>query len=331
VLAVQSVPAERAPRDDKPVKYRALFASPDEQADPSGLQWAYCMIRKPITVIGPAALECYAPGGKGLISLGTGLTAEGIIDKEDCSIFGPSPPVPKGDEPPSRPADPDVSGGYYQPVRVLVPTDQETDYVVGVTRIGCGIAGATAEQSIDYNDRYRPNENPAIDEIVVTHSGGEKEMFPVGDTVPHVMVASREQLTLEVQWSDCPLESTCGDGICGASEYADDQRVMGELVPGCPEDCEMPQGCTGSEPYVTLDPAAREIVSHREAMRVSWFATAGNYVHDRTGYTENEVSRTHITNDWTAPEREGPVHLWFVLRDDRGGVGWTELVIDVQP
>ena len=44
-----------------------------------------------------------------------------------------------GDEPPSRPADPDVTGGYYQPVRVLVPTREEEDYVVGVTRLACGV------------------------------------------------------------------------------------------------------------------------------------------------------------------------------------------------
>src|SRR4051794_30869613 len=96
VIAVQSVPAESAPRDKALVEYTALFASPVEDADPSGLAWAYCMTRKPITIIGPAAIECYAPGGKGLVQLGKGTTAEGTIDEQDCAIFGPSPPVPMG-------------------------------------------------------------------------------------------------------------------------------------------------------------------------------------------------------------------------------------------
>src|SRR5262249_42084453 len=158
--------------------------------------------------------------------------------------------------------------------------------VVGVTRLACGISGATVEQSIEYADRYRTNENPVIDSVDVTHAGGEKETFPAGDTVPEITVKTREAITLQLNWSDCPIESTCGDGICGPSEYAMDRMIMGETQPGCPDDCETPKGCTGSEPYVTLDPEARKIIAHREAMRASWFATDGNYLHDRTGRTE---------------------------------------------
>lgn len=289
------------------------------------------MIRKPISVIGPAALDCYEPGGKGLIQLGKGLTVQGTLDKEDCSNFGPSPTPPKGDEPPSRAADPDITGGYYQPVRLLVPTLEEPDYVVGVTRLDCGISGATLEQSLAFTDRYRPNENPVIDEIVVTHQGGRKEDFKTADGAPMVTVRPGETITLRTNWADCPTESLCGDGICGPSEYADEHSVNGEKVPGCPEDCETPKGCTGSEPYVALDPDVRAIVDHTEGMRLSWFANDGNFLHDRTGVTESELNRTHTENDWTAPASTGSTHMWLVLRDDRGGVGWTELEIDVEP
>jgi hypothetical protein len=329
VLAVQSVPAEQAPGDEAGVDYRALYAQVDDDGDPSKVEWAFCAIRKEIAVIGPAALECLAPSGKALAQLGDGADVHAVIDKDDCSVFGPSPPTPKEGEPASRPADPDTTGGYYQPVRLLVPTHEDPDYVVGVTRLACGLSGATQDQSIEYADRYRPNENPALAEIEVTHSNGKKESFPVSNDVPNVTVASRERITLRVTWAACPTTSTCGDGICGAGEYAMDRKVMGDDVAGCPDDCATPKGCTGSEPYVELDAVKRAIVSHREAMRVSWFGTDGSFDHDRTGRTEEEVGDAFSENDWVAPGSRGPVHMWMVLRDDRGGVGWTELTVDV--
>jgi hypothetical protein len=329
VLAVQSSPAEQGPGDEAGVDYRALYAVADDDGDPSTVQWSFCNVRKEIAVIGPAALECLVPAGKALDPIGKGPEVHAVIDKDDCSVFGPSPPTPKEGEPASRPADPDTTGGYYQPVRVLVPTHDEPDYVVGVTRLACGLSGATQDQSIEYADRYRPNENPAIAELEVTHANGKKETFPVGDDVPTVKVSPHERITLRATWAACPKSSTCGDGICGASEYAMDRTVMRQNVPGCPDDCATPKGCTGSEPYVELDPVQRDIISHREAMRVSWFGTDGSFDHDRTGRTEEEAGDAFSENDWVAGGAKGPVHMWVVLRDDRGGVGWTELSVDV--
>jgi hypothetical protein len=212
---------------------------------------------------------------------------------------------------------------------VLVPNDAGDDYVVGVTRLACGISGATQDQSIEYGDRYRPNENPALDEMQVRHSNGEKETLPASDTVAEITVAPGERIAFTASWAACPTESTCGDGICGAGEYAANRKVNGMDVEGCPDDCKTPKGCTGSEPYVVLDPVSREIVSHREAIRVSWFATDGSFDHDRTGRTEQEARDGFSENDWVAPSAKGLVRMWFVVRDDRGGVGWTELSVHV--
>lgn len=330
VLAVQSEPAEQAPGAESGVDYRALYAQVDDEGDPGSVQWAFCTVRKAIAVIGPAALECLAPSGKALDPIGMGEIVHAVIDKNDCSVFGPSPPTPKEGEPASRAADPDTTGGYYQPVRVYVPVaGDDPDYVVGVTRLACGLSGATQEESLDYADRYRPNENPVIQEIEITHAGGRKETFTVGRDAPKVTVSPRERITLRATWAACPETSTCGDGICGAGEYAMDRKVMGKQVTACPDDCTTPKGCTGSEPYVELDPVKRAIVAHHEAMRVSWFATDGSFDHDRTGRTEEEARDAFSENHWVAPGRKGNVHFWFVLRDDRGGVGWTELLVDV--
>lgn len=330
VLAVQSVPAEQTPGDETGVDYHALYAVADGVDESPHIQWAFCMERKAIAVIGPASLDCYEPTGKALDPIGFGADVHATVDKDDCSVFGPSPPTPKPGQPAARAADPDTTGGYYQPVRLYVPVSHEDpDYAVGVTRLACGLSGATQDQSLDYADRYRPNENPAIDEILITQSGGKQETFKVGEDAPKVTVSPHERITFRATWAACPVSSTCGDGVCGAGEYAMDRTVMGKQITGCPEDCMTPKGCTGSEPYVVLDPATRNIVDHREAMRVAWFATDGSFDHDGTGRTEEEARNAFSENEWVAPGAKGRVHFWFVLRDDRGGVGWTELFVDV--
>ncbi len=63
-------------------------------------------------------------------------------------------------------------------------------------------------------------------------------------------------------------------------------------------------------------------------MRVSWVATGGAFDDDTTGRAPTDA--TPYTDDgWTAPSTPGTVHVWAVLRDDRGGIGWRSYVIDV--
>lgn len=75
-----------------------------------------------------------------------------------------------------------------------------------------------------------------------------------------------------------------------------------------------------AEAYVAFDPRAQAVVPRREAMRVSWYATAGAFEHDRTGRDETDLTTTS-DNTWTAPDA-AKATLWAVLRDSRGGVGF---------
>lgn len=52
-------------------------------------------------------------------------------------------------------------------------------------------------------------------------------------------------------------------------------------------------------------------VDHREAIRVSWFASAGALASDRPGRGEAEID-TFADDVWTTPDA-GPAHLWVVL------------------
>ncbi len=313
VLAVRSEPAEQKPDGTTPVTYTALYAGPDGDVDPSALDWAFCTARKPLAVTGPVALTCLAPRSpdltpirsRGLALADAGADAGAPTDPsrsgavaplvaDDCAVFGPSPPTPKLGQPPARPADPDTTGGYYQPVRVMYSIDGDDQYAVGSTRLDCGIPAAAPDVAIQYKKQYRPNENPALSALVLEHASGADETF----TAAPMHVAPGERVTLRAEWAKCTTN-----------------------------------GCTGSEPYSTLDPVTFGLVDRREAIFVSWFSTGGDFEHDRTGRTEDDgkADLTTSENGWTAPDAHGAVSVWVVIRDDRGGVGWSEVHIDVEP
>jgi hypothetical protein len=77
-----------------------------------------------------------------------------------------------------------------------------------------------------------------------------------------------------------------------------------------------------AEAYVMFDPASGSIVTRREAMRVSWFVTAGTLESDVTGSGEEDTATT-TSNTWIAPATGGTAHLWIVLRDSRGGIDFA--------
>jgi hypothetical protein len=92
----------------------------------------------------------------------------------------------------------------------------------------------------------------------------------------------------------------------------------------------MPKGCTGAERYVVFAIASQTNVDQRESVGAAWYTTAGGAVDtDRTGRAAADLTTTS-DNGWRAPNVPGPAHLWVVLRDDRGGVGWAEYVFDVK-
>jgi hypothetical protein len=326
VLAVRSEPAEVNPSASVPVPltYRALYVGTDRAPDPAGLDWALCGGRKPLAVTGPIAPACLAKSAKLLTPLGNGESVETTLPKDACRVFGPSPPEPKKGEPPSRPADPDTTGGYYQPARVLATIEGKPDYAVGVTRLDCGLAGATQEQSASYLGQHRPNENPALDSLVIRHDHSPEEEVPAADgSGAALQIKPGQALSLRASWAACPKSAACGDDICSP----------GEDKMSCAPDCDVPQplGCTGSEPYLELDQQTHELLHRREAIRISWFATDGRFEHERTGRAETDAASVFSDNSWTAPKTHGEVSLWVVIRDDRGGVGWSAYKLQVQP
>ncbi|HWU85797.1 MAG TPA: hypothetical protein VN253_00875, partial [Kofleriaceae bacterium] len=83
-----------------------------------------------------------------------------------------------------------------------------------------------------------------------------------------------------------------------------------------------------AEPYLYFDQLAQALVPRREAMRLSWFATAGALDVDATAVGEDDPA-TRVTTTWHTPA-PGPATLWFVLRDSRGGVATRAVSITVE-
>jgi hypothetical protein len=312
VLAIRSVPAE-APKSAS-IEYDALLAGPEGAVDPSGLDWALCNQRKPLTVSGPISLECRKRTSEVLTPLGFGAQVTGDLPDDVCNRFGPFPPPPAAEgEPSERPADPDTTGGFYQPVRVVTDVSGMDEYTAGQTRLICGgLPGAAQEVSVEYVRTLVPNTNTALDGLSAERDGGDEEEI---DTTPDgtaLTVSPLERLTFKTRWAECNEEPGCGEVDC--PQVPDEERPH----------------CTGSEPYNYLDPISRQLVVRRESIRVSWFATAGSFQSDRTGRAADDTLVPTTENAWVAPPADrSPVYLWAVIRDDRGGVGWSQFKVEV--
>lgn len=285
VLAVVAEPPEA--REGASVRLSALVAS-DGAAPGQDPTFAFCNARKPLSELGPVDGSCLDAGSGALQALGSGASVTATIGRDACSLFGPRRPSPEPGAPAARAVDPDPSGGFYQPVLAGLPNQPA---VLGGVRLDCGLPGANRDVVIEYNQRYRPNQNPVL-----------------------------EQLELEIadgQWA--PLEAGAPRAVAAGAAV-----VLRASFPGC----ESGVACGGAEFYVMLDPATRGLVEQRERLIASWFATAGGFDEHRTEAPEPELTSTDAV--WFAPQSAGVVRLWVVLRDGRGGVTHAEREIVVE-
>lgn len=278
VLAIRSEPAELVPGGD--VALSALIASPDGTLAPD-VAWGFCTAPAPLASDNVVGDDCIY-GAASLMPRGPDVTITIPIDA--CSTFGPTPPAPAPGEPPRRPHDADVSGGYYQPTRALAKLDGTQVPAIGLTRITCDLANAPLDVVQDFRARYHANTNPEL-VYVLAQRPTDADAAPLADgaTLPaHAVIA------LRTRWTPASAET-----------------------------------------YPVFDPKSRALVDHREAIRVSWFASDGELAAERTGRTEDDLEVT-ADNTWTTPDAPGPAHLWIVVRDSRGGVAFASFDVTIQ-
>ena len=299
ILAVRAEPAEARPGES--VRYHALLADGSGRLD-EAVEWAFCNKRTPLSSLGSVHPDCAQPSNAALEEFGDGSTeSEGVLPGLGCRVFGPEIPAPLPDEPPGRPFDPDGTTGYFQPVRAMFFIEGESHYAFQKTRIFCGIGVGSSDDRIAFNRRYRMNTNPdlssvkiyADDELILERLAGEAQA-----EIPSVDRAA--ELRVEIEWPGCP----------GSVEELD------------------AAGCNGAEPFVYYDQAESAIVERRESMRVAWYSSGGLFELDRTGRDPDEEERTS-SNILRLDDAEGRVDIYAILRDERGGVGFIDVSIDV--
>lgn len=83
-----------------------------------------------------------------------------------------------------------------------------------------------------------------------------------------------------------------------------------------------------AETYLYFEPSTQTLVDRREAMRLSWFATGGTLAVDASAVGTGEPV-TSVSTTWHTPAT-GTAWLWFVLRDQRGGIAVQTQQITVE-
>jgi hypothetical protein len=220
LLAVRGEPAEARPGES--VTYSFLLASPSvgTVGDADAL-WDVCLTPKPPAESNAVSSACTGVPDAGVTT--SGQTFDAPVPIKACQLFGPIAPPPANGQPAVRPRDPDSTGGYYLPVQVLFPS-LATGALSGfaMERITCGLASAPASAIGDYNSKYQPNQDPAIDHtdllldavgnslrlddgprsvtagsivsVVASFVPGSAETFPVYDPQSEALVDQQESL-----------------------------------------------------------------------------------------------------------------------------------------
>jgi hypothetical protein len=329
IVAVRSDPAEAPPNGT--VSYTALDIGPAGPVTSGAIEWDYCNAREPLAELRPVSALCYEASGSWFASIGLGTQVTGTIGATACRNFGPDVPPPMGDQPPGRPVDPDPTGGYYQPVRTLSNGEQGEAVDIGFTRLSCGLtADAPADSVTAFAQRYHANNNPLLASFGPQGQAGWIDDDEPGHQGMTNSAAAGARLDLEAAWPACPLVDICGDGTCGPDETPASCASCDSSVVVCAKDCApLLPGCQGAERYVVFDQPSAGLLTEREAISIAWYATGGAFDADRTGRDGTDPTTTS-DNGWVAPSSPGPVTMWVVIRDDRGGVGWHEYVIDLK-
>jgi hypothetical protein len=159
ILAVRADPAEARPGSS--VTVTALVAGPGGTVVEAPIAWSFCTAPKPLTEDSVVSGACL--GDPSSVPAGDGASFTAVLPADGCSRFGPFAP-PGG----ARPRDPDVTGGYYQPLRAALTGSAAT---FALLRITCDLASAPAASAAAFAAAYRPNENPQLLAVTATLDG----------------------------------------------------------------------------------------------------------------------------------------------------------------
>ena len=172
IIAVRGEPPEAKPGGA--VSFTLLVASGTGTSLVPTANWAFCAAPKKLGENNIVSADCVGEGAVRPLASGASIVSAMIPD-DACALFGPEA-LPGG----FRPHDPDVTGGFYQPVRAEV--DAMTAF--GLERLVCHLANASADVAQELATRYAPNKNPSLGALTATVDGAPRalDQLPVGKT-----------------------------------------------------------------------------------------------------------------------------------------------------
>lgn len=207
ILAVLADPAEAAPGEQ--VHYRALLVAADGPHTGTRVRWSLCQTPRAQRENGSVSAACADRDEQPLET--HELELDAIIPRDACARFGSETALGQ------RPLDPDHTGGYYQPLRLSVDDLPST---IVRQRITCPLSNAPIDVAQRFNQRYTPNQAPAIaalriflgDEelsadalpahakvrLELTLAQEAREIYPLYDALHGRLGTAREQL--DVRW-----------------------------------------------------------------------------------------------------------------------------------
>jgi hypothetical protein len=286
VLAIRGTPPEAA--ESVGVVYDALAVTVDGTVAAPAITWAQCLAPNPPASGNDVSSACLTIPD----DAGPAPTFTATLPANACMLFGPETPPPQKGQPPTRPADADTTGGYYQPIRATWAGEAGDRLLsFALERILCRLANAPVDVAGQYASDYLPNNNPQLADLLLDPAGTATPIFLASQTASPTpgSVGAGQTTILRADWSPASAET-----------------------------------------FLVWDVVSLSLVMQQESLRLSWYATAGSFEHDATGRGGTETE-TFTQNSWTAPATAGPVHLWAVLRDNRGGIDFAEAEIDVTP
>jgi hypothetical protein len=190
LLAVRGEPAEAKP--GATVSYDFLLASPGGTVASAEAEWEICQTPKPPSESNAVSSACTGAPDAGAANAGQTFTAP--IPGKACQLFGPIAPPPVLGQPAVRPRDADGTGGYYLPVHVWLPSLPGGGLSgFALERISCNLANAPSSAIADYNNRYQPNVDPAVDHVDLVDGGGHRLSLDAGPQP----VATSTAITIE--------------------------------------------------------------------------------------------------------------------------------------
>lgn len=199
ILGLRGTPAEAAPGGMVTYELFAVDVTGTVAAPDVG--WAQCLEPAPPALSNDVSDACLTiPDDSGPAP-----SFSAAVPANTCSIFGPqTPPVMKG-QPPTRPADPDSTGGYYQPVRAVW---QSTGLVAfGLERVTCRLANVPATVAGQYASDYKANQNPVLADLVVGTNAGATVLYAPGGAAATGTVAAGEKVLVQADFSDDSAET----------------------------------------------------------------------------------------------------------------------------